>query len=77
MAQETIYSLQVGNRGVVRSVHADTVIRQRLFDMGIIPNIEVVKERTAALGDPVWIRVGTVQLALRKAEAEAVDVEVG
>ncbi len=77
MAQETLYSLGIGCSGVVRSVHADTVIRQRLFDMGIVPNIEVVKERTAALGDPVWIRVGTVQLALRKAEAEAVDVEVG
>ena len=77
MAQKTLYSLGTGNKGIVRSVHADDVIRQRLFDMGIIPNIEVVKERTAALGDPVWVRVGTVQLALRKAEAEAVDVEVG
>ncbi len=76
MAQETLYSLGIGSKGVVRSVHADTIIRQRLFDMGIIPNIEVVKERTAALGDPVWVRVGTVQLALRKAEAEAVDVDI-
>ena len=75
MPQETLYSLGIGSTGVVRSVHADAVIRQRLFDMGIIPNIEVVKERTAALGDPVWIRVGSVQLALRKAEAEAVDIE--
>ena len=76
MASDTIYSIGVGNRAVVRSVHADDVIRQRLFDMGIIPNAEVVKERTAALGDPVWIRVGTIQLALRRNEAEAVDVEL-
>ena len=72
----TIYSLETGHHAIVRSVRADEVIRQRLFDMGIVPNIEVMKERTALGGDPVWIRVGTVQIALRRNEAEAVDVEV-
>ncbi|MBQ4361261.1 MAG: FeoA domain-containing protein [Proteobacteria bacterium] len=37
--------------------------------------MEVTKERCALGGDPVWIRIGSVQLALRKNEAEAVTVE--
>lgn len=75
MSENTIYSLKAGHRAIVRSVHADGAIRQRLFDMGIIPNIEVIKERSALGGDPIWIRVGSIQLALRKNEAESVDVE--
>lgn len=71
----TICNLESGRRGVVRSVNADEIIRQRLFDMGILPNIEITKERAALGGDPIWIRVGSVQLALRKNEAESVNVE--
>lgn len=75
MSQNTIYDLVAGQRAVVKSVNANTAIRQRLFDMGVIPSVEVMKERSALGGDPIWIRVGGVQLALRKNEAEAVFVE--
>lgn len=75
MSQNTIYDLVAGQRAVVKSVNANTAIRQRLFDMGVIPRVEVMKERSALGGDPIWIRVGSVQLALRKNEAEAVFVE--
>ena len=71
-----IYQLNTGQKAVVKNVSANEVIRQRLLDMGLLPNCEVIKERTALGGDPVWIRVGNVQLALRRNEAEAVTVEV-
>lgn len=71
-----VYSLETGKRAVVRAVNASDVIRQRLFDMGILPSCEIIKERCAFGGDPVWVRLGTVQLALRKAEAESVMVEL-
>ncbi len=76
MATATIKSLNIGQHGIVREVKADPAIRQRLFDMGIFSNTEVIKERTALLGDPIWIRVGDIQIALRANEAEAVTVEV-
>lgn len=76
MANNTICNLANGQRAIVKSVHANDAIRQRLFDMGVIPSVEVTKERCAAGGDPIWIRVGSVQLALRKNEAESVDVEI-
>ena len=73
--KQTIYMLEQGKSAIIREVHATGAIRQRLFDMGMIPNMEVVKERTALGGDPVWIKVGSIQLALRKYEAESVIVE--
>ena len=76
MSTGTIINLSNGGRGIVREVNADPVIRQRLFDMGIIPNIEVTKVRAVIGGDPVWIKVGTVEIALRRNEAEAVVVEL-
>ena len=63
-----------GNVGIVQSVNADSTIRQRLFDMGILPNCRVFKTRTALLGDPVWIKVENVEIALRRNEAEAITV---
>ncbi len=71
-----LYSMETGQRALVREVNASDIIRQRLFDMGVLPNCEVIKERCALGGDPVWIRMGSVQIALRRAEAEAVVVEL-
>ena len=71
-----IYSLGKGRSGIVRLVKADAVIRQRLFDMGVLPSCAVMKERSAIGGDPVWIKVGNVEIALRRNEAESVMVEV-
>jgi len=70
-----IYTLAVGETATIREVNATGAVRQRLLDMGMIPNIKVKKERTALGGDPVWVRVGSVQLALRKNEAEAIVIE--
>ncbi len=71
-----LYSMDTGIKAYVRAVNASDVIRQRLFDMGVLPNCEVIKERCAPGGDPVWIRMGSVQIALRKNEAESVLVEI-
>ncbi len=74
--QLDLYSMETGKTALVRSVNADEIIRQRLFDMGVLPNCEIVKERCALGGDPVWVRLGSVQIALRKNEAQAVVVEI-
>lgn len=70
-----ICGLGMGRKGVIKSVTADKVIRQRLLDMGLLPNCEVIKERDALGGDPIWVKVGDIQLALRRNEAEAITVD--
>ena len=71
-----IRDMEMGKVGVVQSVNAEGSIRQRLFDMGVLPNSKVFKERAALTGDPIWIKVNDVQIALRQNEAEAISVEM-
>ena len=51
-------------------------IRRRLIDMGVVAGGEVEVQRVAPLGDPVEIRIKGYDLALRKEEADNIQVEL-
>jgi DtxR family Mn-dependent transcriptional regulator len=68
----SIADLQPGQQGVIRQVNAQGAIRQRLLDMGVLPDTPIQVERVAPAGGPVWIRIGGYQLSLRRTEAAAV-----
>lgn len=72
----TTSDLKPGQSGKVVRIFAAPEIKQRLLDMGILPNVRVQMERTTITGDPIWIRVQDYQLSLRKSEALGVVVEV-
>lgn len=71
---KSIADLQPGEGGRVTQVNGHGAIRQRLLDMGILPDTRIDVERIAPAGDPIWIRLGGYQLSLRRKEAEAVMV---
>jgi ferrous iron transport protein A len=50
--------------------------RQKLLAMGLIRGAEFTLVRKAPLGDPVEIKLGSFNLTLRGAEADAVEVEL-
>jgi DtxR family Mn-dependent transcriptional regulator len=68
-------SLSPGQRARVTHVTGSGATRQRMLDMGILPDVLIEVERTAISGDPIWIKLEGFQLSLRKKEAEAVLVE--
>jgi DtxR family Mn-dependent transcriptional regulator len=68
-------TLRPGQRARVSQVNSGGAVRQRLLDLGLLPDVGVVIERVAPAGDPLWINVDGSQLALRRREAEAVLVE--
>jgi len=70
----SLCDLEIGAIGTVTGVGASGALRQRLLDMGLIPNAEVELTRVAATGSPVWIKLRGSQLALRRAEAQAIMV---
>lgn len=72
----SVADLKPGQSGLVRQVNAKGAIRQRLLDMGVLPDESIQVERVAPSGDPVWIRIGGYQLSLRQAEAKAVLLAV-
>ena len=50
-------------------------IRRRLMDMGLVKGVPVEVVRTAPLGDPIAYCVRGYHLALRKSEAQLIEVE--
>lgn len=73
-ATTSVYALQPGQWGTVVQVNARGAVRQRLLDMGVLPNARITMERVAPAGDPVWVTFSGTHLALRRQEAEAVRV---
>ena len=50
--------------------------RQKLLSMGLTPGAEFTVQRVAPMGDPVEIALRGFRLTLRKAEADALQVEM-
>lgn len=48
---------------------------RRLFDLGLVPGIEVTVVRRAPMRDPVIYRVGDYEIALRVAQTRGIYVE--
>ena len=72
----SIADLQPGQRARVALVDGGGPLRQRLLDMGLLPDVEVEVQRVAPGGGPVWIKFEGTQLSLRRAEARVVLVEI-
>lgn len=54
---------------------SDRQYRQKLLQMGLVKGAEFTLVRMAPLGDPAEISINGSGLTLRKAEADALDVE--
>lgn len=65
----SIATLKPGQSGVVTRITATGALRQRLLDMGILPETRVDVERSGPGRQPIWIRCQGARLALRRAEA--------
>ncbi|HDR15818.1 MAG TPA: ferrous iron transport protein A [Desulfobacteraceae bacterium] len=61
----------------VRGHKANGAVRQRLLDLGFVPDAEVEMIRCATLGDPLEMRLGDYYVTLRKREAEMIEVKDG
>ena len=70
----SIAQLKPGDRARVTQISGSGAIRQRLLDMGILPDVTVEVERVAPAGDPIWIKLQGFQLSLRANEASSVKV---
>lgn len=60
---------------VLRFNGLETVYRNRLMSLGLIPGTEFEVQHVAPLGDPIEIRVRGFHLSLRRNEAGDMEVE--
>lgn len=73
--ETTFGKMRVGSHGRVLSIgKGDSLYRQRLIAMGLIPGTEFIISRIAPLGDPIEIQVRGFALTLRKAEANILKI---
>ncbi|MEX5285428.1 FeoA family protein [Selenomonas sputigena] len=52
----------------------DSELKQRLMTMGLIPGTRIKVLRSAPMGDPMAIGLRSYNLALRRADAEKIQV---
>jgi len=69
--------MKIGARGrVVRLAGGAGGYRAKLLSMGLTPGAVFTVQRVAPMGDPVEIALRGFRLTLRRAEADALQVEL-
>lgn len=71
----TLADLEKGESRTVLSVRGENLITRRLMEMGVIPGVAVRMVKSAPFGDPLEINVRGYSLALRRNEAQSVELE--
>ena len=56
------------------TVHGTGAVSKRLMEMGIVPGVKLRLVKAAPFGDPIEIRLRGYSLAVRKSEAEEIEV---
>lgn len=72
----TLTKLPIGKGARVIAVHGEGRVTQRLMEMGVVPGVAVEVIKTAPFGDPIEVRVRGYSLAMRKDEADTIEVSV-
>lgn len=67
-------NLPIGTKATVVAVNGDNQITKRLMEMGIVPGVSIRVVKSAPFGDPLEIRVRGYSLAMRKSEADSIEV---
>ena len=75
MAIKCLSDLKPKERGIVIKVGGSGPVKRRMLDMGLVRGAEVEVVRVAPLGDPIEFTVKGYNLALRKSEAQKIEIE--
>ena len=71
----TLANLSIGDSAKVLNVVGETAVTKRLMEMGVVPGVSVRVVKSAPFGDPIEIRLRGYSLAIRKAEAETIEIQ--
>ena len=71
----TIIDCKIGKSYVVKKLHTTGALRQRLISFGILKGVEIKYLAHTNLKGTYEIQVGKMNIALRKIEAQKIEVE--
>jgi ferrous iron transport protein A len=67
-------NVPIGSAARVTAVNGANRIARRLMEMGVVPGVSLQVLKTAPFGDPIEVRVRGYSLAMRRTEADAIEV---
>ncbi len=74
MSETTLDTLRPGEAAHIIGLTPGHPLRRRLMELGFIRGAKVSVLRNAPMGDPVELRIGGTELALRRADLMSVRV---
>jgi ferrous iron transport protein A len=69
-------NLPIGSAARVVSINGAGPLTNRLMEMGVVPGVSLKMIKVAPFGDPIQVRVRGYSLAMRRSEADAIEVAV-
>ena len=70
----TLANLQIGAVAKVTNIKGNDAITKRLMEMGVVPGVAVKVIKSAPFGDPIQVLVRGYNLAMRRSEADVIEV---
>jgi Fe2+ transport system protein FeoA len=70
----TLADLPIGADAHVVGIKGAGGVTRRLMEMGVIPGVAITVIKTAPFGDPIEVRLRGYRLAMRKNEADSIEV---
>lgn len=67
--------LNRGESGKILKIETTGELKKRLVDMGIGAGATITLKRNAPLGDPQEFRINSNSIAIRKVDAEKIEIE--
>ena len=71
----TIADLNKGERAIIKGFSVD-LVPLKLLEMGCLPGNEVSLVQTAPFRDPLYLNINGSYLAIRKATAEQIEIDL-
>ncbi|MDQ3179867.1 MAG: ferrous iron transport protein A [Acidobacteriota bacterium] len=68
-------NLPIGATAQILAVKGNNAITRRLMEMGVVPGVIIRIIKSAPFGDPLEVRIRGYHLAMRKSEADAIEVQ--
>jgi ferrous iron transport protein A len=70
----TLNDIRPGRRARIRRHLSGGAVRQRLMDLGLMPNVVVTVVRSAPLNDPIELALDACNITVRRQEAITIEV---
>ena len=71
----TLDQLKIGRAATVTKIFSTNAERRRLLDLGILPGTSIENVMPSPLGDPVAYRIRSAVVALRREQAQLIEVQ--